>query len=137
MHRTDKYSRHSSIIWPVWLNGWVYVYELSDCGFDSRCYRSQMFKWVLNTSLNKKKFFYKFRNHLSIVKTKEWYKVKGNFSFKLATTEEIQAIIKDLLSNKAAGIEIPRNILKKSIFFFHELTICVNYVLINGKFPAI
>ena len=96
-----------------------------------------MFKWVLNTSLNEKKFFYKFRNHLSIVKTKEWYKVKGNFSFKLATTEEIQAIIKDLLSNKAAGIEIPRNILKKSIFFFHELTICVNYVLINGKFPAI
>ena len=21
MHRTDKYSEHSSIIWPVWLNG--------------------------------------------------------------------------------------------------------------------
>ena len=21
MHRTDKYSQHSSIIWPVWLNG--------------------------------------------------------------------------------------------------------------------
>ena len=21
MHRTDKYSKHSSIIWPVWLNG--------------------------------------------------------------------------------------------------------------------
>ena len=20
MHRTDKYSQHSSIIWPVWLN---------------------------------------------------------------------------------------------------------------------
>ena len=25
MHRTDKYSEHSSIIWPVWLNGWVFV----------------------------------------------------------------------------------------------------------------
>ena len=37
MHRTDKYSQHSSIIWPVWPNGWVFVYELSDCQFESRC----------------------------------------------------------------------------------------------------
>ena len=37
MHRTDKYSQHCSIIWPVWLNGWVFVYELSGCGFESRC----------------------------------------------------------------------------------------------------
>ena len=38
MHRTDKYSQHSSIIWPVWLNGWVFFYELSDWGFESsRC----------------------------------------------------------------------------------------------------
>ena len=22
---------------PVWLNGWVFVYELSDCGFESHC----------------------------------------------------------------------------------------------------
>ena len=35
MHRTDKNSQHSSIIWPVWLNGRVFVYELSGCGFDS------------------------------------------------------------------------------------------------------
>ena len=37
MHRTDKYSQHSSIIWPVWLNGCVFVYELSGCGFESSC----------------------------------------------------------------------------------------------------
>ena len=37
MHRTDKYSQHSSIICPVWLNGWVFVYELSGCGFESSC----------------------------------------------------------------------------------------------------
>ena len=37
MLRTDKYSQHSSIIWPVWLNGWVFNYELSGCGFESRC----------------------------------------------------------------------------------------------------
>ena len=23
--------------WPVWLNGWVFVYELSGCGFESCC----------------------------------------------------------------------------------------------------
>ena len=37
MHRTDKYSQHNSIIWPIWLNGRVFVYELSGCGFESRC----------------------------------------------------------------------------------------------------
>ena len=36
---------------------------------------------------------YKFRNHSSIVKIKERYKVKSNFSFRLTTTEEIKAII--------------------------------------------
>ena len=40
MHRADKYSQHSSIIWPVWLNGWVFVYELSGCGFNSSCSHS-------------------------------------------------------------------------------------------------
>ena len=28
MHRTDKYSQRSSIIWLVWLNGWVFIYEV-------------------------------------------------------------------------------------------------------------
>ena len=37
MDRTDKYSQNSSIIWPVWLNGWVFVYELNGCGFKPRC----------------------------------------------------------------------------------------------------
>ena len=38
MHRTDTYSQHSLIIWPVWLNGWVFVYELNSCGFESCCF---------------------------------------------------------------------------------------------------
>ena len=38
--------------------------------------------------------------------------------------------------NKAAGGEITVNVLKKSNFSFDELTICVNYALINGKFPV-
>ena len=32
MHRKDKYSQQSSIIWPVWQNDWVFVCELSGCG---------------------------------------------------------------------------------------------------------
>ena len=31
----DKYSEHSSIVWPVWPIGWVFVYELSGSGFES------------------------------------------------------------------------------------------------------
>ena len=27
----------SEVIWPAWLNGWVFVYELSGCGFESSC----------------------------------------------------------------------------------------------------
>ena len=37
MHRTDKHSEHSSIIWPVWPNDWVFVYELSGSGFEPSC----------------------------------------------------------------------------------------------------
>ena len=37
IHRKDKYSEHSSIIWPVWPNGWVFVYQLSGSGFKSSC----------------------------------------------------------------------------------------------------
>ena len=37
MYRRDKYSQHSSITWPVWQNGLVFVYRLSGSGCDSRC----------------------------------------------------------------------------------------------------
>ena len=36
MRGTDKYSHHSSIIWPVWLNDWVFVYEIVASWFDPR-----------------------------------------------------------------------------------------------------
>ena len=35
MQHADKYSQHSTIIWPVWLNGWVFIQESSGCGFTS------------------------------------------------------------------------------------------------------
>ena len=28
--------------WPVWLNGWLFVYKLSDCWFESRCRHQKM-----------------------------------------------------------------------------------------------
>ena len=34
---TTQYSQHSSIISPVWLNGWVFVYQLSGCKFKYCC----------------------------------------------------------------------------------------------------
>ena len=37
LHRTDKYSEHSSIIRSVWPIGCVFVYELSGSEFDSSC----------------------------------------------------------------------------------------------------
>ena len=37
MHRTNKYSQHRWITWSVWLNGWVFVSELSGCRFGASC----------------------------------------------------------------------------------------------------
>ena len=37
MDCTDKYSQDSSINWLVWPNGWVFLFELSGCGFESFC----------------------------------------------------------------------------------------------------
>ena len=41
--------------------------------------------------------------------------------------EDIKAITRDLSTNKAAGGEIPVNILRKFSFSFDELTVCVNH----------
>ena len=32
MHGTDKCLKHSSVVWPVWLDGWVFVYQLCGSG---------------------------------------------------------------------------------------------------------
>ena len=52
IHHTAKYSQLSSIIWPVWLNGWVFVYELSGCGFESHC-SHLLFIWVSSMKILK------------------------------------------------------------------------------------
>ena len=33
---------NSNMTWSVLLNGWVFVYELSGCGFESHCYHLMM-----------------------------------------------------------------------------------------------
>ena len=56
MHHTDNYSHHSSIIWSVWVNGWVFVYGLSGCGFRSRCCHLKVM-WFIKVKLMFQSFF--------------------------------------------------------------------------------
>ena len=42
MHRTDKYSQHSSIVRPVWLNGRAFICELSGWESESSCSHSNL-----------------------------------------------------------------------------------------------
>ena len=49
MHRTDKYSEHSSIIWRVRSNDWVFVLELSGSGFESS---KGLVKWSSSNDLS-------------------------------------------------------------------------------------
>ena len=69
MDHTDKKSQHNSIIWPVWLNGWVFVYELSDCGFESHCCHLKFGKdlphELLLTTRQKAKLRNAFNNNMS------------------------------------------------------------------------
>ena len=49
MHHADKYSQHSPVIWPVWPNDWVFICELSGCGFESCCsHLNQMFDFFFS-----------------------------------------------------------------------------------------
>ena len=34
MHQIYKFSKHNSILWPVWLNGWLFNYKLIDREFE-------------------------------------------------------------------------------------------------------
>ena len=73
-----------------------------------------------------------FRFNPSFKDVKRNYKITSKFSFKLVFEEEI---VNDLSSNKAAGGEIPRKILKECDFSFHFLTNYINEAIKNNKFP--
>ena len=61
MHRADKYSEHSSIIWTIWLHGGVFVYEQSGCEFEKLRLSQEtsfLIKKRVNSIINfKKKLF--------------------------------------------------------------------------------
>ena len=46
IHCMDKYWQHSSMIWQVGLNGWVFVYKLSGCGLESPYSRLNFRFWA-------------------------------------------------------------------------------------------
>ena len=37
-HVTYTFQSESTLYKPVWLSGWVFIYELSGCGFESCCF---------------------------------------------------------------------------------------------------
>ena len=57
----------------------------------------------------------KFKTYPSIVKIKKYFKINTSFSFSPTSKNEIVAIIEDRQNNKAAGGEIPLNVLKNQI----------------------
>ena len=92
MHLADQHSKYISIIWPVWLNGWVFVYELSGCGFEFRCCHSSTFvlienlnsqvvvKWNKNETIeNLGKFI---RYEINILQNCQWPQCLCHFQLK-------------------------------------------------------
>ena len=73
-----------------------------------------------------------FRFYPSFKDVKHNYKITSKLSCKPVFEEEI---VNDLSSNKAAGGEIPRKILKECDFSFHFLTNYINEAIKNNKFP--
>ena len=94
MQSTDKYSEHSSIIWPVWLNGWVFVYELNGSGFEFSCshlwwtFESPKTNILANTFMEKASFI------LDEIASKT---VKGNRSKKPSEVRPVENTDKNRL----------------------------------------
>ena len=88
MHPTDNYWEHSSIIRLVWLNVWVYVYELSDCGFKFRCihlkfgFRSCLDQWVSWHSANYRVWIH------SETRTWQYKNIQSNALYRYVITTE-------------------------------------------------
>ena len=101
MHRTGKYSQYSSIIWPVWPNGWVFVYELRTCGFGSTCshlnfrFRSCLVEGVPRHSGN-----YRVRTHSECVR--DMIKTYSQMHWVLVTNVNTNILV----SKETYGIKI-------------------------------
>lgn len=75
----------------------------------------------------------KFQSHPNIVKAKQKFSFKWKFAFKLVTEEFVKNIVNDLSRSKAAGGDIPLNLLKKeSNFVLPYLVHCANEALLKN-----
>ena len=73
-----------------------------------------------------------FKNHPSIVKTKNKYLIQEKISFQLVSVKDF---IKNIPSNKASGGDMPIQILKQSGFTYQILTDCISDAISKGVFP--
>ena len=74
------------------------------------------FEWPSNnedlTEQIRTKIIKKFKNHPSIVKTKNKYLIKEKFSFQSVSVKDVENVIKNIPNNKASGGDIPIQILQ-------------------------
>ena len=90
-----QYSQHNSIIWLVWLNGWVLVYELSRCKFESGCcHLNFRYHACFEQGVPWHSEIYRVRNHSEI---RTWHDKN------IRTSEYITIFIKSLWKSDARG----------------------------------
>ena len=127
MHRTNKYSQDSSIIWSVWPNGWVFVSELSSCGFECSCTPNYA-KYIITPEFNKltAEDFKARLKEADLVTNTDFDKKLTNFNRKITSNKikylEIQKklnslITKDFLSGK---IYFTSNDWSQNTFFYQS-----------------
>ena len=68
----------------------------------------------------------KFKNHPIIVKIKHQYLMQEKISFHPVSVKDVENVIKNIPSNKAAGGDIPIQILKRRGVTYQILTDCIN-----------
>ena len=82
IHRSNKFSQWSSIIWPVWLNDSVFVYELNGFGFGFRCshpnFRYFFFAASIITQLSHKVFISSKVSPSTMFWTKKWMFIEND-----------------------------------------------------------
>ena len=81
------------------------------------------------------KTFKKFKNHPSIVKIKSTYLIQEKIYFQPVSVKDVENVMKNIPSNKAAGGDILIQKLSQCGFTYQILTDCINDGIIKGVFP--
>ena len=71
---------------PVWLNGWVFVYELSGSGFDSSCSHSAIFP--------RNRLTLKIQTYSEIILKQSFFK-KAHVEFQLSLLGQMKLMLKE------------------------------------------